>query len=66
MLSGEHVGVVGIPCTIDEVLNDPLLTIEDRHDEIGSFAIKIGELQTLIFIELGRFQTSETTKFEAV
>lgn len=50
--------------TIDDILNDPLLTVEDRHDEMGSFAVKIGKLQTLVFIELGRFQTSETTKFE--
>lgn len=49
--------------TIDSVLNDPLLTVEDRHDEMGSFAIKIGTLKTVIFIELGRYRTSETTKF---
>jgi hypothetical protein len=52
-----------MPWTIDDVLNDPLLTIEDRHDEMGSFAVKIGVLQTIVFIELGRFQTSEMTKF---
>lgn len=53
-----------MPFTIDQILDDPLLTIENRHDEMGSFAIKIGSLETLIFIELGRFRTSETTKFD--
>jgi hypothetical protein len=52
-----------MPYTIDGVLSDPLLTIEDRHDEMGSFAIRIGALQTVVFIELGRFRTQETTKF---
>jgi len=53
-----------MPWTIDDVLNDSLLTVEDRHDEMGSFAVRIGALQTLVFIELGRFQTSEMTKFK--
>jgi hypothetical protein len=53
-----------MPYTIDDALSDPLLTIEDRHDEMGSFAIKVGTLQTTIYIELGRFQSRETTKFE--
>ena len=53
-----------MPYTIDGVLNDPLLTVEDRHDEMGSFAIKIGSLQTVVFIELGRFRTQDTTKFD--
>ena len=52
-----------MPFTIDDTLNDSLITVVDRHDEMGSFAIRIGVLQTDIFIELGRFQTSETTKF---
>jgi len=39
------------------------VTVVDRHDEMGSFAIRVGSLKTEVFIELGRFQTSETTKF---
>ncbi len=49
--------------TIDGVLGDPLLTVEERHDQMGSFAIKIGALQTVVLIELGRFRTQDTTKF---
>ncbi len=48
---------------IDDVLNDPLVTVEDRHDEMGSFAVRIGSLETIVSIELGRFWTSEHTKF---
>lgn len=52
-----------VPYTIDDILGDPLLTVVDRHDEMGSFAIKIGKLQTVVFIELGRFRIDKTTKF---
>lgn len=49
--------------SIDEILAHPLITVEDRHDEMGSFAIKLGSLQTMVFIELGRFRHGQTTKF---
>ncbi|WP_234732397.1 hypothetical protein [Acidocella facilis] len=50
--------------TIDSILNDPLITVIARDDEMGSFAIKIGTLKTIITIELGRYHTTETTKFK--
>ncbi len=49
--------------TIDGILADPLITVVDRHDEMGSFAIQVGVLETVIYIELGRFRTSDITKF---
>ena len=54
-----------MPYTIDGILHDPLLTVEYRHDDMGSFAIRIGTLQTTVFIELGRFRTGPMTKFRA-
>jgi len=49
--------------TLDGILSDPLITVVDRHDEMGSFAIQVGSLQTVIYIELGRFRTGKNTKF---
>ena len=51
-----------MPYTVDNILSDPLLTVEDRHDEMGSFALRIGSLQTVVFIELGRFRSTQDTK----
>ena len=50
--------------TIDEILENPLLEVTDRHDERGSFAFTIKGLETVVFIELGRFRTGNTTKYE--
>ena len=52
-----------MPFTIDDILSDPLVTVIERDDEMGNFALKIGSLQTVIFISLGRARTSQTTKF---
>lgn len=49
--------------TINEILSNPLLEVLDRHDDMGSFAIRLGELQTIVCIELGRYRRSDTTKF---
>ena len=42
-----------MPHTIDSALDDDLVTVLERHDDMGSFAITIGSLDTPIFIELG-------------
>jgi hypothetical protein len=54
-----------MPYTIDEILSNPLLDVVDRHDDIGSFAFRIGKLTTIVFIELGRYRNSNETKFSA-
>ena len=45
-------------------LNDPLVTVVDRNDELGSFAVRIGKLDTVVLIEPGRLHTSEWTKVQ--
>ena len=52
-----------MPWTIDKALDDPDIEVVDRHDEMGSYAIKVGSLSPVITIELGRFMNSDTTKF---
>jgi len=45
--------------TLDSALDDDLVTVLDRHDDIGSYAIKIGVLNTVVYIDLGRLLTSD-------
>ena len=52
-----------MPYTIDSALEDDLVTVLDRHDDMGSFAVTIGVLDTTVFIELGRFLTDDRVKF---
>jgi hypothetical protein len=52
-----------MPVTIDEILRDDLIEVVDRDDELGSYAIKLGSLQTVVSIELGRFRSSDQTKY---
>lgn len=54
---------VALSFGIDAVLNNPLIEVVDRHDDMGSYAVRIGGLDTIVFIELGRFRTQEITKF---
>ncbi len=49
--------------TFDDVLDDELVTVVERNDEMGEFVVRIGNLETPVSIELGRFMTSERTKF---
>ena len=49
--------------TFDEVLDDELVTVVERNDEMGEFVVRIGTLRTPVSIDLGRFMTTERTKF---
>lgn len=53
-----------MPWTFDNALDDEFIEIVDRNDEMGSYAIRLGDLETTIFIELGRFPKGEWTKFD--
>jgi hypothetical protein len=52
-----------MPWTLDSALQDDLITVIDRNDQLGSYAIRIGELETVVFIELGRLLTNDAVKF---
>jgi hypothetical protein len=49
--------------TFDSALNDDLVTVVTRRDAMGIFEVRVGELETLITIDLGRFMDSDKTKF---
>src|ERR1700688_4063560 len=49
--------------TLDSALDDDLVTVVDRHDDLGSYAIQIGTIETIIYIDLGRLLTSDRVKF---
>jgi hypothetical protein len=52
-----------MPYTIDSALERDLIEIVDRNDDFGSFTIRVGELETPVTIDIGRFLTSENAKF---
>lgn len=54
-----------MPYTLDTALDDELVTVLDRNDDIGIYAIKIATLNTIIYIELGRLLTNDRVKFRA-
>ena len=49
--------------TFDSALADDLISVENRDDDMGLFEVRIGPLEAVVTIELGRFMTSENTKF---
>ena len=49
--------------SLDDALDDPLVHVLERDDDVGHYLIRIGVLQTAVAIELGRFLTSEDTRF---
>lgn len=52
-----------MPKTIDEALKHKEVTVFRRNDSMGLFEIKIGDLSTVIEIDLIRFLNSEWTEF---
>lgn len=52
-----------MPHTFDSALEDELVTVLKRDDSTGYYEIRIGVLETVVTIELGRFMDSENTKF---
>lgn len=49
--------------TFDSALEDDLITVLERDDQMGEFAVRVGELDTIVIISLGRFMNGEMTKF---
>jgi hypothetical protein len=52
-----------LPYTVDGVLEDDLVTVLDRNDDIGSYSVRIGSLRTIVHIDLGKLLTSDHIKF---
>jgi hypothetical protein len=53
-----------MPWTIDNALDDDLVTVVSRDDSSGFYEVKIGELETVVRIKLGRHLDSEQTDFQ--
>ena len=52
-----------MPWTFDSALDDSDVTVLSRDDDAGIFEVQIGDLETIVTIELGRFLKSDRTKF---
>ncbi|MGO9769533.1 MAG: hypothetical protein ACLPSW_08275 [Roseiarcus sp.] len=48
----------------DDALSDDLVTVVTRNDSMGTFDVQIGELETIVTIDLGRFMDCDRTKFQ--
>lgn len=46
----------------DSALDDDLIEVVERMDEMMHFAIRLGDLDEMIFIDLGRMASSDETK----
>ena len=53
-----------MPYTFDNVLDQDLITVLERDDDLGRFVIQLGGLKTPITIRLCRLMSSEETTFE--
>lgn len=52
-----------MPYTIDKVLKDDLVKVVNRDDSRGIYEVRIGDLETVITIKLGRNLDSQETEF---
>ena len=50
--------------SMDDALNDPLIKVLSRDDDIGDYEIRVGQLKTIVRIQLRRFLTSDVTEFQ--
>ncbi len=50
--------------TIESALDDDLVTVIERNDDLGEYVIRLSELETIVTVRLARFMTSNRTRFE--
>ena len=50
--------------TTDSALDDGLVTVIARDDDLGEYEIRLGELETKVTVRLARLMTSNRTRFE--
>lgn len=48
---------------LDDVLENELITVVERNDGMGNYTIRLGELETMISIDLGRTPDGRFVKF---
>ena len=53
-----------MPYTIDSALDHDLVTLVTRRDDFGIYELRIGDLETLVTIELGKTPDDRFTKFK--
>lgn len=52
-----------MPHTFESALNNSLIHVVSRNDSSGVYEIRVGELETIVTIELGRLMDSDRTRF---
>ena len=49
--------------TFDTALENEYITVIHRDDDVGSYEFRVGQLETIVSLELGRFINGNGTKF---
>jgi hypothetical protein len=49
--------------TIEKALNDDLIHIVNRDDELGVYEFRVGDIETIVTVEIGRLPTSERARY---
>jgi hypothetical protein len=58
---------LGMAWTIDSALNDKDITVVERDDGFGSYSLRIGELSTVVSVELrARWKVTKRCSTEAM
>ena len=53
-----------MPWTLDNALEDDLITVVDRDDSAGFYEVRVGDLNIVVAIKLSRHLDSDTTDFQ--
>jgi hypothetical protein len=49
--------------TIDEALDDDLIHLDNRNDDLGVYEFRVGELSKIVTVLLSRLPTSDRARF---
>jgi hypothetical protein len=49
--------------TIDKALDDDLIHLENRNDDLGVYEFRVGELDTIVSVDIGRLPSSDEAKY---
>jgi hypothetical protein len=51
-----------MPHTIENALDDAAISLVERNDQMGFYSFRVGELSTVICVDVGRLPHSDEAK----
>ena len=52
-----------MPWTLDKALDDDLITFTHRHDALGYYEFRVGNLKTVVTVQVSRLPKSEEARY---